>query len=350
MVQPQNISLAVEEFLQHFKLDPATVFRLDQKDEDTPPPSSLRQPRSILHLATHYFDFQSIPRRSFFELLSHFASASELESEKLEEFNSAEGQEELHSYCNRPRRTILEVLSDFPTATAAVPFPYLFDLIPALQPRAFSIASSMEAHPGVIQILMAVVHYKTKLHKPRTGVCTSWLASLSPRQQNYTVPVWVAPGTISFPRRPEDHVIMIGPGTGCAPFRAYIEERVAAQCKGNMLFFGCRSEHADYFFRREWLPLVSDGWLQLCCAFSRDQQHKEYVQHKLLAAGQAVWEWLGGGDCHVFIAGNAKNMPQAVLDALRVVCVQVGGLSEEKAARLLTSMETSRKLQLETWA
>ena len=72
---------------------------------------------------------------------------------------------------------------------------------------------------------------------------------------------------------------------------------------GNMLFFGCRSEHADYFFRREWLPLVSDGWLQLCCAFSRDQQHKEYVQHKLLAAGQAVWEWLGGGDCHVFIAG-----------------------------------------------
>ncbi|XP_064396442.1 NADPH-dependent diflavin oxidoreductase 1-like [Halichondria panicea] len=352
MIQPQNSRAAVDELLTLLGLDPDQLFTLTQNDPDVPLPLTFPTPCSVGHLATHYLDFQSIPRRSFFELLAHFSASNEMEKEKLLEFITPEGQEELFTYCNRPRRTILEVLQDFPTSTANLPFQYMIDLIPMLQPRAFSIASSMQAHPGQIQILMAVVKYRTKLHKPRMGVCTTWLSSLDPLTEAAYVPVWVVPGTIKFPRQSEDHVIMIGPGTGCAPFRTYIEERVNSQAKpnGNMLFFGCRSERADFFFSNEWLPLVTSGQLQLFTAFSRDQDMKDYVQHRIKERGGVVWEWLHTRGAHVLIAGNAKQMPTDVQDALRDACVEHGGMSQEEAAALLKTMETNKRLQLETWS
>lgn len=174
----------------------------------------------------HYLDIQGVPRRYFFELLSHFTS-SDLEKEKLLEFCSAEGQEELCSYCYRQKRTTSEVLQDFPSACANIPFKYLFDLIPPIQPRAFSIASSLKAHPDEVQLLVAVVNYKTKLIKPRQGLCSTWLASLDPLNKDCRVPVWVKKGTISFPKALDAPIVMVGPGTGCAPFRSLIEERVS---------------------------------------------------------------------------------------------------------------------------
>ena len=123
---------------------------------DTPLPANLPVPCTIRHLATHYLDIQCVPRRYFFELLMNFTK-SPMEKERLAEFCSADGQvsnsgykadiliclqDELYSYCNRVRRTSLEVLMDFPSATANIPLTYLFDLFPEMQPRAFSIASS----------------------------------------------------------------------------------------------------------------------------------------------------------------------------------------------------------------
>merc|ERR1711973_344408 len=105
---------------------------------------------------TSYLDIQSIPRRWFFELLSHF-STDELEKEKCLEFNTAEGQQDLYEYCNRPRRHILEVLYDFRHTTPNIPFEYLFDLIPQMKPRSFSIASSKEKHGDTLELLVAVV-------------------------------------------------------------------------------------------------------------------------------------------------------------------------------------------------
>ena len=180
---------------------------------------------------------------------------------------------------------------------------------------------SLQDHPGCVQILMAVVDYKTQLHRPRTvslpppawsalvtarsplvtarsplqGVCSTWLASLQPSDlagSRPLVPVWVMPGTFSFPRQPDVPVIMIGPGTGCAPFRAYLRERSAQRASGelpsfpipsqtmsslgagNMLFFGCRSASADFFFHCEWSGMVEAGLLTLHTAFSRDQTQK----------------------------------------------------------------------------
>ncbi|XP_061234000.1 NADPH-dependent diflavin oxidoreductase 1 [Neopsephotus bourkii] len=349
MVQPQNCPEDVEQFCKLLHLDPDRHFVLKPTEPGTALPALLPQPCSIRHLVTHYLDISCVPRRSFFQLLSCF-STSELEREKLQEFSSAEGQEELYSYCNRPRRTTLEVMWDFPHTTCAIPPEYLLDLIPHIRPRAFSIASSMLAHPDRIQILMAVVRYKTWLSKPRRGLCSTWLASLNPEQGDVQVPLWVKKGGLKFPSNPDTPIIMIGPGTGVAPFRAAIQERVAQGWRGNCLFFGCRQKSKDFYCQAEWEELVAKGFLTLFTAFSRDQEEKVYVQHRILENRRLVWELLSSRNAHVYLAGNAKQMPVAVAEALQSVLQLEGGLSPSEAEEYLAALERSQRFQSETWS
>ncbi|XP_075628138.1 NADPH-dependent diflavin oxidoreductase 1 isoform X5 [Balearica regulorum gibbericeps] len=349
MIQPQNCPDDVQQFCQLLRLDPDRRFVLKPTEPSTSLPALLPQPCTIRHLVTHYLDISCVPRRSFFELLSYF-STNELEREKLQEFSSAQGQEELYSYCNRPRRTTLEALWDFPHTTCAIPPEYLLDLIPRIRPRAFSIASSMLAHPDRIQILMAVVRYKTRLSKPRRGLCSTWLASLNPEQGDVRVPLWVKKGGMKFPADPETPVIMIGPGTGVAPFRAAIQERVAQGHGGNCLFFGCRQKSKDFYCQAEWEELVTKGFLTLFTAFSRDQEEKVYVQHRIRENQRLVWELLSSRNAHIYLAGNAKQMPAAVAEALQTVLQLEGGLSPSEAEEHLTALERSQRFQSETWS
>ncbi|NWZ90552.1 NDOR1 oxidoreductase, partial [Nesospiza acunhae] len=303
MIQPQNCPEDVQQFCQLLRLEPHRRFLSPLPClAGTSLPPLLPQPCTIQYLVTHYLDISCVPRRSFFELLASF-SMNELEQEKLQEFSSAQGQEELYSYCNRPRRTTLEVLWDFPHSTCAIPADYLLDLIPRIRPRAFSIASSLLAHPERMQILVAVVRYKTRLSKPRRGLCSTWLASLNPEQGDVRVPLWVKKGGMKFPADPATPVIMIGPGTGVAPFRAAIQERVALGRRGNCLFFGCRHQSKDFYCQTEWEELVTKGFLTLFTAFSRDQEEKVYVQHRIRENGKLVWELLSSEDAHIYLAG-----------------------------------------------
>ncbi|KFZ58594.1 NADPH-dependent diflavin oxidoreductase 1, partial [Antrostomus carolinensis] len=340
MIQPQNCPEDVQQFCQLLRLDPDRCFVLKPTEPDTSLPAFLPQPCTIRHLVTHYLDI---------------SSTNELEREKLQEFSSAQGQEELYSYCNRPRRTTLEALWDFPHTTCAIPPEYLLDLIPRIRPRAFSIASSMLAHPDRIQILMAVVRYKTRLSKPRRGLCSTWLASLNPEQGDVRVPLWVKKGGLKFPADPDTPVIMIGPGTGVAPFRAAIQERVAQGRRGNCLFFGCRQKSKDFYCQAEWEELVTKT------AFSRDQEEKVYVQHRIQENRRLVWELLSSGSAHVYLAGQegtvfllalhlAKEMPAAVAEALQSVLQLEGGLSPSEAKEHLTALERSQRFQSETWS
>ncbi|XP_041262697.1 NADPH-dependent diflavin oxidoreductase 1 isoform X2 [Onychostruthus taczanowskii] len=349
MIQPQNCLEDVQQFCQLLRLEPHRRFVLKPTEPGTSLPPLLPQPCTIQYLVTHYLDISCVPRRSFFELLASF-STNELEREKLQEFSSAQGQEDLYSYCNRPRRTTLEVLWDFPHTTCAIPADYLLDLIPRIRPRAFSIASSLLAHPERIQILVAVVRYKTRLNKSRRGLCSTWLASLNPEQGDIRVPLWVKKGGMKFPADPATPVIMIGPGTGVAPFRAAIQERVALGCRGNCLFFGCRYQSKDFYCQTEWEELVAKGFLTLFTAFSRDQEEKVYVQHRIRENGKLVWELLSSDNAHIYLAGNAKEMPAAVAEALQSVLQLEGGLSPSEAEEHLRALERSRRFQSETWS
>ncbi|XP_051893235.1 NADPH-dependent diflavin oxidoreductase 1 isoform X2 [Pristis pectinata] len=349
MIQPRNSPDSVEQFCQLFRLDPHKSFILKPNDSATPLPARLPQPCTVQYLVERYLDINCVPRRSFFELLSYF-SPDELEQEKLKEFSSAEGQEELYSYCNRLRRTSLEVLFDFSQTTVAVPANYLFDLIPEMRPRAFSIASSQSAHPRQIQILMAVVQYKTKLKKPRCGVCSSWLASQNPQQGDVYVPLWVKKGMLQFPTDTATPIIMVGPGTGVAPFRAAVQERVAKGRTGNYLFFGCRGKSKDFFCQAEWEDLHQKGLLTLFTAFSQDQDHKIYVQHRIKENGAVVWDLIQNKKAYFYIAGNAKMMPAQVTDALKSVFQSEGGLSDADSEHLLVELERCKRFQTETWS
>jgi sulfite reductase alpha subunit-like flavoprotein len=250
----------------------------------------------------------------------------------------------------------LEVLQDFPRVSQSIPFEYFFDLIGPIQPRAFSIASSLLAHRDEIQLLVAVVHYKTKLHKPRQGLCSTWLAHLRPNKAvHIRVPVWVKRGTISFPKSPDTPVIMVGPGTGCAPFRSFIQERITNLTEvlhnpSNILFFGCRSETKDFFCHEEWLPLIKNNQLQLFTAFSRDQEHKIYVQQRIIENGPFIWELLLTRQAWFMIAGNAKQMPSDVTNSLKTVLHQEGGMTDFEIEEYMKKLERDRRFQLETWS
>ncbi|KAM4532222.1 NADPH-dependent diflavin oxidoreductase 1 [Fundulus diaphanus] len=348
MIRPQNSAEDVQLFCQLLRLDPDASFTLRATD-GAPVPARLPQPCSVRHLVERYLDVGAVPRRSFFELLASLAS-SELERDKLAEFSSAAGQDELHGYCSRPRRTALEVLADFPRTTAEIRTDHLLDLFPEIQPRSFSIASSLKVHQNRLQILVAVVRYRTKLHKPRRGLCSSWLASLDPQQGEVLVPLWVKKGSLRFPREQDTPVILVGPGTGVAPFRSVLQERVSEGKTANVLFFGCRSRSKDFYFSSEWEDLVTAGKLTLFTAFSRDQEEKVYVQHRVRENAAFLWDLIANQNACFYIAGNAKLMPGAVCDALKEALQQEGGVSAEEAERMLAAMEKTGRLQTETWS
>ncbi|XP_026960006.1 NADPH-dependent diflavin oxidoreductase 1 isoform X1 [Sagmatias obliquidens] len=349
LIQPENTASHVQQFCQALGLDPDQHFTLQPREPGVPCPARLPQPCSIQRLVSQYLDIASVPRRSFFELLACL-SCHELEREKLLEFSSAQGQEELCEYCTRPRRTVLEVLCDFPHTAGAIPPDYLLDLIPLIRPRAFSIASSLLAHPSRLQILVAVVQYQTRLKEPRRGLCSNWLASLDPGQGPVRVPLWVRSGGLTFPKTPDTPVIMVGPGTGVAPFRAAIQERVAQGETGNVLFFGCRQRDQDFYWEAEWKELQTRGCLTLVTAFSREQEQKVYVQHRLRELGPLVWGLLDLRGAHFYLAGNAKYMPADVSDALTSIFQEEGGLSGPAAAAYLARLQRTLRFQTETWA
>uniref|UniRef100_A0A803JEP3 NADPH-dependent diflavin oxidoreductase 1 n=1 Tax=Xenopus tropicalis TaxID=8364 RepID=A0A803JEP3_XENTR len=677
MVQPRNSPPHVQQLCSLLRLDPRTRFVVEASDPEAAVPAQLAELQCIGQLAERYLDLCAVPRRSFFQLLSHFAP-DELEREKLREFGSAGGQEELFSYCNRPRRTLLEVLVDFPHTTRCIPATYLLELIPRMRPRAFSIASSMQALPNALQILVAVVQYRSKLIEPRRGLCSTWLASLPPRGKSpqtapvlllpfillpilyclvpihpavshcplqsltytrlshtvtcshshtpgcltlspavthihpavshchlqalaytrlshtvtyshshtpgcltlsptvtrihpavshchlqslaytrlshtvtyshshtpgcltlspavtrihpaashchlqsltytrlshtvtyshshtpgcltlsptgtrihpavsrshlqslaytrlshtvtyshshtpgcltlsptvtrihpavshchlqslaYTqlshtvtyshshtpgcltlsptvtrihpavshclalaappdshaappdshaappdshaappdshaappdshaappdshaaphagrerVPIWVKRGSMTFPLEPGTPLVMVGPGTGVAPFRAAVQERAANGKRGSCLFFGCRGKSKDFYFEKEWEDLVTGGFLTLFTAFSRDQEDKVYVQRRIRENSALLWDLLANRQGYFYIAGNAKSMPNEVTDALKWVLQSEGGLSAPDAEQYVVAMEKSRRFQSETWS
>ncbi|GFQ75650.1 NADPH-dependent diflavin oxidoreductase 1 [Trichonephila clavata] len=345
VVWPENPLEEVEDFLALLNVPLDTIFTLQPTDADVPLPKISVYPCTVRQCATTYFDIMSIPRRSFFEIFRHF-SQDELEKEKLEEFTTAAGQEELYDYCNRPRRNILEVLKDFPHTTPHVPFEYFFDMIPSIRPRSFSIASSLRAHPQEFHLLVAVVQYKTRLRKPRLGLCSNWITKLKP---GCSIPFSTKKGSIALLESPVP-IILVGPGTGVAPFRSFIEERALKGIGDNYLFFGCRNKGKDFFFSEEWQELCEKNILKIFTAFSRDQEDKLYVQHRIAENGPLMWDLIQNKKASIYVAGNAKQMPQGVKDAFLEIITKEGGLTQEEAVKYLLSLENIKKYQMETWA
>lgn len=171
-----------------------------------PVPKILKGPRQLKTIATQYWDMLMQPRSRVFELLA-INCDNELEREKLLEFSSMEGQEDLYSYINRPRRNILEVFGDFPHATSKININLLFEIFQPMKPRPFSIASSVLSNR--LDVLVAVVEYKTKLKTNRMGLCSNWMKTLNVGDK---VKVQVKKGTFDMKDEKDSPIVMVGPG------------------------------------------------------------------------------------------------------------------------------------------
>jgi len=211
-----------------------------------------------------------------------------------------------------------------------------------LQPRLYSIASSIKAHPDEVHLCIGAVRYSTDgvAHK---GVASTFLADRLQVEQTTGV-YFHAANHFRLPSDLSKAVIMVGPGTGIAPFRAFLEEREATGATGkNWLFFGDQKRACDFLYHDQVVEWMRKGLLtRLDTAFSRDQEEKIYVQTRMLQAASEFWQWLEEG-AHFYVCGDAKRMAKDVDEALHTIIQTQGGKSADEAAAYVAQMKKEKR-------
>ncbi|MDC0291678.1 sulfite reductase subunit alpha [Verrucomicrobiales bacterium] len=218
-----------------------------------------------------------------------------------------------------------------------------------LNVRLYSIASSLKAKPNECHLTVALVRHESH-GRLRQGVCSSWL----PQRTDENTPAFcfITPGKgFRLPEPEEDApIIMVGPGTGIAPFRAFLQERDATKAKGkSWLFFGEIHEETCYLYSEEWDQYLENGTLdRVTAAWSRDQAEKVYVQHKILEHGADLWDWLESGAI-VYVCGDAERMAPDVDKALHDIIAQHGGKTPEEAAEYVEQMRQDKRYRRDVY-
>lgn len=242
-------------------------------------------------------------------------------------------------------RDVLDLATEYPARFESAEA--FVSLLKKIMPRLYSIASSPNAHPEEVHLCVGAVRYTARDRK-RGGVCSTYMADRL--QPGHTAKVFVH--TNKNFRLPEDGntpIIMVGPGTGIAPFRAFWEERIASGAQGgNWLFFGNPYKATDFCYEEELDKLTGADKLKLSVAWSRDQEKKVYVQHLMVQEGQELWKWLENGACF-YVCGDASRMAKDVDAALHEVIQTWGGKSPEEAAEYVADMKKHRRYQRDVY-
>jgi sulfite reductase (NADPH) flavoprotein alpha-component len=284
----------------------------------------------------------STPSRRLLELLAN-RGASDLRllldranAEKLKHFLT--GWNEAHD--------VLDLLEMYPAARITPA-----ELIEALRkiiPRLYSIASSLKAHPDQVDLLVVSVRYSIR-NRVRAGICSTWLADRWPLDATAEVYAQNQQKHFAMPASGDTPMIMVGPGTGLAPFRAFIEERRVLGVRGrNWLFFGEQRRASDFFYGDEFLRYVDDGHLRLDTAFSRDQPQKIYVQHRLCEHARDVWNWLEDG-AEFFVCGDKDHMAADVDATLHQIVETQGGRTPEQAREYVEQLKTAKRYKRDVY-
>lgn len=237
-------------------------------------------------------------------------------------------------------RGLVDLLEDYPGVLREPAD--LVAMLPQLSPRLYSISSSPSTHRNEIHTTVAVVRYKAHLRQ-RGGVCSTLISER--RGIGESLPIYIQPNKrFRLPSDPSTSIIMIGPGTGIAPFRSFLHERRALGHSGNnWLFFGDRSAATDFLYRDELEAMQADGHLtRLDLAFSRDQNHKIYVQNKMMEQAQTLWNWLQDG-ASVYVCGDASHMAKDVDAALHRIVEKQGQLNAEPAAEYIRDLKDAHR-------
>lgn len=308
-VYPVNDQALVEAIGKHCDKDLNTVFSLINTDEDSSKKHPFPCPCSYRTALTHYVDITQNPRTHVLKELAEYCSDQEEKDKlKLMASTSPEGKALYQQWIIEDNRNIVHILEDMPSCHP--PLDYLCELLPRLQPRYYSISSSAKVHPNTVHVTAVVVEYKTPTGRTNKGVATTWLAMKIPKAgEDYpTVPIFIRKSQFRLPTKPQTPVIMIGPGTGLAPFRGFIQERNYCKKEGKdvgetVLYFGCRKRKEDFIYEEELLEYEKSGLLKLHLAFSRDQPHKVYVSNLLEQNADELWRIVGENNGHIYVCG-----------------------------------------------
>lgn len=317
-VWPTNCLTLVEEVLACIGLDSSQTVSVPDQGE-MPLAQALHRHLDITRITPQWLQFVA------------GRHAAGLLGELLAPGNEASLQHWLHG------RQLVDLLQAF-AVTMSVD--ELLGLLKPLQPRLYSISSSARVHPHQVHLTVSTVRYHCN-ERARSGVCSGFLAERAGRDR---VSIFVQRSAhFRVPADPGAAMIMVGPGTGVAPFRAFLQERQAQNATGqHWLFFGEQHAASDFYYRDELLRWQAEGHVRLDTAFSRDQAQKVYVQQRMLEQGAALWQWLEAG-AYVYVCGDAARMAKDVDTALHQVVREHGGLDAAQATAYLHQLRQGKR-------
>jgi len=353
-VYPKNSDDLVNRLGELLNVNLDTFFSLKNLDTESSKKHPFPCPTTYRTALQYYLDITNPPRTHILKELSEYAS-DEKEKTMLKTMASSsdEGKALYSDWIIKSCRSIVHILEDCPSVKPKID--HLLELLPRLQCRYYSISSSPKLYLNSVHITAVVIEYKTPTDRINRGVTTSYLKQKRPAIGE-KVPVFIRKSQFKLPTKTQTPIIMIGPGTGFAPFRGFLQERKCQREEGKpvgdtILYFGCRKKSEDYLYEEELKGFVADGTItKLYAAFSRDQEQKVYVTHLLKQNQEELWDIIGKRNGSVYICGDARSMAKDVREIMLDVIAKFDNKSKSEAEAFLKRMESQRRYSADVWS
>ncbi|KAE9335352.1 NADPH--cytochrome P450 reductase 1 [Phytophthora rubi] len=373
-VLAENETRVVEQLAKHLDYDLDQWVSLKPVGEDLNCEYPFPSPCTVGEILTRYLAVNSAPRKGPLKQLAFFAS-DPTERAELVRLASKEGKDEYQKWIHEDERSFVDVLEHFRSVKVSVQA--LLHIVPFLLPRYYTISSSSLVNPQRVHATVSLIESKKSDGRVFRGVCSNYLGRLQPLdahmddkkkrdsrpgEQGSKKPrewpnarIFMRASTFRLPKNPLTPIILIGPGTGIAPMRAFLHERAKQRDDGievgkSIMYFGCRRRDEDFIYKDELDRFQESGVLsELHLAFSREQDKKVYVQHLLVQNGQATWELIRDHDAYIYVCG-ATSMGNDVNKVLHEIIEKFGGQSADEALATLKKLQDDHRYIQELWA
>jgi len=359
---PENDPTLVHKLCALLKVDPNKVISI-HPIEDKSGLQPLVGPCTVKAALGQFYDITSPCKRAQLRVFAQYANDEE-EKKKLLKLASEDEvhQEEYNNYILKQIRSVIQILKEF--KSIQVPLEHFLEVTPRMQPRYYSISSSPNKFTNTVHLTAVVLEYESPIKRKIKGVATSWLSKNRPdleKSLTPKIPAFIRKSNFKLPPSVSTPIIMVGPGTGLAPFRGFLQECEYRRSlpsnkdvpKGEvMLFFGCRHKDQDYIYQEELENHLKEGVLtDLIVAFSRMEEKKVYVQHKLKEENIAkkLWNLLENG-AYFYVCGDARYMANDVQNALCEIIMEQGGKTKEEAEKYISLLQTNRRYIADVWS